>query len=1219
MPHTPTHEDPFAKYGAVFEPEETEAPPGSYESLREEFNPAPPQEDDPFARFGAVDEAAEIVPTSASAPEPLEPSDADPTLPGVQKAEREALSATRAALIQEGRWIRDKLAPDDPRRPRLEKSFVDRWVEQGFQEREEELGSRITFGATPVKDTAFKNQVQGLRRLEETAYRWAGIAQAGTLRALGKEEEALSLTRALNDFQEYNNILDRDSALGKKYGPLFGQIGSSLGVSTLSAGTGGVAGVAGMFGIESFSQGIEAAEAQGLSGKEQLQHAAIQSAITVGTTMVGGKLAERAGVSSGDSVVPFFGKAATELFTKTGLTKAAVAAGFEAGEEGVQTLLSSLEEVRAGVDENATDNLFDKVLTSASTGALVGTVAQLGSFAGQYDLKTGHYKKLMMGWAKRVKDNPVPAPKMQEAQQSKYVQDEQGRPLEKSVVAAELHVLNQLEQEIDAQFEKGGDAELKQVIFERTEDFNLANKEIAELNTRIENTPSKATRSRLKKRRAEVAKYASKIAQRLKADKASLESWKTEFESINKSEKEYIAEEKKRLQKQQKLEAAKGPPPETQTTPDGTVLPADGPIEVTDPVADPEKVTSPEGPNKFDRFKESLTRGRQEDVKKVREFLDLDKLPARESQSTEVAFELAQEQGLAEKALDMANMVLSTGRMLDNVQLAGLQLRYVDLASNLASNMEFLANNPNVGPEIVDAREATIQKASDEIDRLGEAWLRSSSETGAALQAQKRVLGLMYSPQRLMQKARKNKQDNLSVKEKDEVSRQAAAVEKAQKDLEDTRKEFDKGTDEFDRAEMHLASVTLEANAFIENFKPGGRWLDALDTVNGIGSFLTLSGDLIPFGRQGFATVSSNPIKMMRNLGSFFKPLMNLKVEDARLEAFRVERSIREMDNFRALSVDYGVPLMSQTTSYNQVEGSLAGRISQAIERLPGGKKLGLRNVPGVQFELAYRSWLNKTRFDMANLAFEQNKTLLDQEGGQAEMQTIIDNVMTMTGHNKGGLGEVGRVALIAPRWFLSRIAMPFKAGYHIPRGAWSAMTGQKNASRHISRQYARTIAGATVLSAAAEGLAGLLFGSENVSMERDPFNSDFGLLRVNDRVYDMTGGTGFVYRTLNKFRKGAIEAALGPDKERDADAGQILGSTLVGRFSPIARHSVAVLQSGVPIFEDEKLPMMEYALRNATFLSYQDIYDAAKDEGITHAFFESPMSLFGFGGRSVK
>ena len=226
---------------------------------------------------------------------------------------------------------------------------------------------------------------------------------------------------------------------------------------------------------------------------------------------------------------------------------------------------------------------------------------------------------------------------------------------------------------------------------------------------------------------------------------------------------------------------------------------------------------------------------------------------------------------------------------------------------------------------------------------------------------------------------------------------------------------------------------------------------------------------------------------------------------------------------------------------------------------------------------------------------------------------------MEATGHHKHGMGNYGHLVMTAPRWMLSRIALHPKGMYHVARAGKDYFKGQKSASEYIARQYVKGLMNTAISTGALQFGAGMMFGFDNVGLERNPFAEDFGYLRIFDLRFDVSGGTAFMFRQAARLRKGTSEAIFGDDKERDSDVGKAFGNTIASRFSPVGRDIGYLFQSQKPVGSNEKIGFAEYAIRNMTWLTYQGIVDAALKEDYTEMALMGVFESFGSSGHAVK
>ncbi len=1279
--------DIFAEFGA--EPVLENEPAESIEDLTNEMAPPKPEPSvaDIFAGFGA---------------EPVEPSPvetpAEPVKPAFES--KMGLDKDLSAMRAEHKMLTE-MDQNSPTVRRLQAGFGDRWAELQKQMELEELGQTITLDGKPIGDLPnFNQQIIPLRAAGEAAARWMGTFKTTALRVAGREQEALDNTRALNMLQRYNSLLNEDSVLGKTAGPLFGEIASTIGVGTLSGVSSGPLGVAGYFALDSFNNSIEEGVTNNLSPKETAVHATVNAAVTFGTVLGGGALAKKMGGTAGEGIEMYVGRATEKLFSKAGLTKLAVTQGIESFEEGFETLASGIEGVRAGTTDGET--ILDDTLRAATMGAVVGGGSHLGTRAAsalQYSPNAEHMKSVLDGWVKRVKGNPVPeAPTVQESSKSNYGETPDGKFVDQRVVDQELHVLQELEKEINSQYEDGGAKELKQAIIERRELAKSNKQDVADL---IAQRPKMSPNQR---RNADIRldmlnQERTALEDGLATDHALLAEWEAEFEEVHRGEREFLDAELERISE---LKALPDPQPKVEAEPDAGTDTEAG----TKPEAKPEAEAKPAPPKASkvpeakgpDALKGAANSIKNRDVNKVRDFFGLENIPSRKRQSNAESLVKAREQGLPDRALEMAHNSLETGELMTDVQTAGVQIAYVQKFDDLEISNTLLSSEPDAHQDVITRRERHNNELLNDIGIMTEALIKNGTELGAALQAQKRMLGESYSPERILAKAARRKakanpkpqkprkprdpnaevkprkprdpnaevkprkprkpgdnkprkkptedpvrkprgesgpgffvknEENLAAKLTPAEVKELMGLAQDVKDAAEMRGIFDKGTEEYNRADFKLAAAMTAYDQVMRGPSPGGKILAMVEAMNAFRMARTLSGDLVPIGRQGFITTFTQFGQSVENAKGFHKVLASLTADEAEYKAFISDRKLAELPNFHVLTKKYGVPLSSKHTKYNDVEGSVLARSGQALDALLPESVRKKRDklfektggVPLAQFEFAYQAWLNDTRVRMADIAYEANIDLLSQKGGEVEMQKIIDNVMMSTGHVKTNLGPVGQVFLTAPRYMLSRMFLPYKALQHMPKGLWDTVQGKKSSSRFIAGQMVHAMAGASALAVSMKEMAEVFYGEDAVELDWNPVSRGFGYMTINNWRFDMTGGTGFAIRIGNRALQGAAETlvpdALGgfDDGEAATDTSNIIGGVLEGRASPIARDVVYLTQNGVPAGEREEQALAEYILRSMTFLSWQHAHKVLIDQGVPKAVAPTMLEMYGFGG----
>lgn len=1148
-----------------------------------------------------------------------------------------------------------KIPVGDPQGDKLKDEWMKKWTQVQGDKRQDELARKLTFGFGTMSGERWGKNPQVNRRIQQ-GIMGLGATIAGSFARLGNEDEAAGYYAQLNnDLGEYNNLLDRKT--NYDLGPLVGDVIASLTSSSIAtASTGGVLGMASVNGLETFER--EMLAGKDLDPKERVVHAATAATIETGLTVAGGALAGKADVASGETIIPLVSKAASKLFTRTGLMKTATAALIEFGEEGGISLLSDLEAYRAGTNPDALETMWSDALTAGSTGMFVSSSIQATKGAGQYDLKTKHFNDVVRGWIDRLpkktktRTKPVEKTDPKTGQKSYvmesdhaqteaaakpevpgYVEGKAGIPIRKSELNKEVEALRLLEEEVVAQRATGGAVELEQLMHERTVDLANVDKEIKELETKQSKHAAFGKEHANTNERIKILTgYRKEIRKAVRKDKADLAQWKKGYEDTYKQERAFIDEELAQLTKLQEK------PDITEKILDSLTKPAEKKVDAktdTKAEAKPEEA-NPEMTNEtgavkptekaphpqrkaqtgiaqpmVDGMKRSMMRSRQEDMNKVREFFGRDKVDQRTERSD--VFEQAEAVRLEydKAAMDIATESLNKGTIIDSTRRAGLELAYFDKLREAVVHSKFLEDTPDIGNDAFDNRTRQIDRLKDEIDTLGMAMFKSASEAGATLRAQQRYIGKLVTPGIAKMRGKRNKGSDLTKKEEQVLTDTALAVQKASEDLVG----LERGSKEFDRADENLWLAELDHKGAIANLKPSNMVMGIVEKANAIGMARTLGGDLVPHGRQLYDVQFTNPKVVAKGVKSFYKTLMNLSVKDAETEAFKVERGIREMENFYVLNKTFGVPLKNRDTPHSEVEGNSMSRIRQSYG--------GLKSIPGEQFDIAYRTILNQARFEACDYAYRANKDLMDLPGGKEEMQAIIHFTLNTTGHTKADMGPFGRVTITSPRYLLSRFAVPAKGVYHMARGALSAanLGKRQHASEYIARKYATILGGHIVYQGMMKGIAAVLLGTAAVDWEwndLNPWSRTAGKMRAGGMTYDSGGGHAKFFRQASDVAGGAKEMWEGDDKIRDPSFIRTVGS--IGySASPVARAAAYLMGRGKPLGETEKITLAEYALRQATFLSWQTTYDVMKKDGFLPGVHATFMEQTGHSGNVSK
>ena len=1211
-----------------------------------------------------------------------------------------SLQQSRSALDQQGRFL-ETMDKTHPLFRKMKRDFTEAIVEQQKLEREQELADRITLDGVPISQTNFMEEPLLLRELEYGLQRFAGTFKSGYFQLTGQSKRAIDTTRALDDLQEYNNLINENSIFGKKAGPVIGKITSSLSQGSANAASGGLLGIASLFALDSFNTGLKDGVDAGLSPLDSVVHGTQTGAITFATTMAGGTIAQKLGVSSGDGIAPYLAATSSRLFSKQGLGKVALSGLVEGGESAVESVMQNIELIQSGIDPNAGERVISDLLSSGGIGILGGAIGQVADSKVSMDVEGRHFVDTMEGWVKRLKRQPKPELKSESKTQTpttpskadaeidtRYLVLEDGTLMKREQIEQDLHAASLLEQELIAQKESGGAQELRQILAEQEDAIDIARAGLKDVQRQIAVFAEDKSTPKFKNllgRREMLQNHIRAAKEPLLKSKQALQEWNQKFDTIHKEELQFISEELNRLADLDSL-----PSPTVSELAERYKTPTaqeQAQKQQAEGVASPEPKTKTEAPQieapagTPKSVREALRFADRTHVNTVREFFGLDNVPRRERQTNEFDFQKARELGFDVQALDIARESLQNNTLLDSVQIAGVQSAYVRTVDDISKMIDNFTQLKDTDSASISKFTADFEQKLSELDVLTLGMNKSSSEVGAALQAQKRMIAQVYSLDNAIKRARKLKGQPLTTEDlsilkstSEEVAAKAQAATSAEGQLQnrsseialarskqeaeirlgrdltpeelaeleqtaskvrtarDATKGLESETDIRDRADFELEEAIQNHNAAINNLAPpDANWLDAIEAVNAIGMAATLSGDLVPVGRQGFAQAFQNPRQTAQNVKAFFGAFNNLSVREARFQAFVQNRRLADLRNYVVLRDTYEVPILGNNTKFSDVEGSAIDRITQALATTPGAQTIAklvpekvkqvIRDLPGQQFEIAYKSWLNTHRMTMANLAFEQNKHLLSMPDGQKQMRTVINNVLNMSGHTKTDFGRGGRILLVAPKYLISRFAVPFKAMYHMPKGLLHTLQGRQSSSRWLAKQYTRTFVGAAVMAHVGEQVASLMFGNENAELDRDPTSSTFGMVRINNTYFDVTGGMATPIRlaaTLGKGAKKILLGSAGSPKTKTRDMIQTIGGILGYRASPVARASIFAAQEGKELGSNEVIGLAEYAVRNGTFLSWQQGVNSMKEDGLTTGLLSFAAGMFG-GGSFVK
>lgn len=351
---------------------------------------------------------------------------------------------------------------------------------------------------------------------------------------------------------------------------------------------------------------------------------------------------------------------------------------------------------------------------------------------------------------------------------------------------------------------------------------------------------------------------------------------------------------------------------------------------------------------------------------------------------------------------------------------------------------------------------------------------------------------------------------------------------------------------------------------------------------------LITSIDLSAPLRQGSVLSLANP----RLAAKSVVPM--LRAMRSEVNAKAIENDIKARPNFEKYEESglYLAPL-DETSRLSKREEAY---MSTLAEKFPGVRPS----------ERAYVTYLNKLRADTFDM-FEKSLPNAKPE----ELAAVADFINTATG--RGKLGATGERAaglltniFFSPRYLTSRVQMITGEPFYSQAGR----AGEARARKLVARtylQYAGTVTGIILL--AKQG------GAE---VETDPRHTDFLKLKSGNTVVDVLAGLQQAGTFLSRIATGKKITA--GDKEKDLTQPGFKGDTrlsvagdfLRGKAAPVP-GSIMNLLSGTDI-AGKPANLKTEAVRLTVPMSWPDVYQAAKEEGIPQGSAVFLMSLFGLG-----
>lgn len=382
------------------------------------------------------------------------------------------------------------------------------------------------------------------------------------------------------------------------------------------------------------------------------------------------------------------------------------------------------------------------------------------------------------------------------------------------------------------------------------------------------------------------------------------------------------------------------------------------------------------------------------------------------------------------------------------------------------------------------------------------------------------------------------------------------------------------------QAQRDMLKATIQAR--IDRMRPKTLGQKVAEVASVPRSLMT-SFDLSAPLRQGSVLTLANPRLGVKNIAPMLRAFA--KEETAQI----VENEIKARANYPDYEASklYLAPLNEISHLSKREEAFM----STLAERIPGVRAS----------ERAYVTYLNKLRAD----TFDMFKSQLPNATGE-ELAAVADFINTATGRGKlGATGERAATLLnnifFSPRYLTSRVQM--LAGEPLYRG--NARTRRLIARTYL--QYAGAVSGVVLLAKAS-----------GATVETDPNHTDFLKIKYGNKVFDVLAGLQQAGTFLSRMITGKKTSATG--NTSDLSAPKFGGGTrldlgvdfLRGKAAPVPGSAMNLL-SGKDLGGKPVTPQGE-AMKLLIPMSWPDVYQAAKEEGIPPASAIFLLSLFGVG-----
>lgn len=381
--------------------------------------------------------------------------------------------------------------------------------------------------------------------------------------------------------------------------------------------------------------------------------------------------------------------------------------------------------------------------------------------------------------------------------------------------------------------------------------------------------------------------------------------------------------------------------------------------------------------------------------------------------------------------------------------------------------------------------------------------------------------------------------------------------------------------------------------AVLKQRSAGIKTMDKLVEVLNVRKAFMSSFDMSAIFRQAIVTTLAHPIRSIKNIPRTFHYMFSEDYFKGAMESIQSSK-------FYPLAQKNGLAI---NPSYASAVRTLKGLAAK--EELFQTNLLARMKVIGIPIrasERAYVGFLNKTRMDVfEDLAQKIIKQGYNPTENPQVFRDLAKMINSITG--RGDLGKtLNEIAPIlnttfwSPRFVKSRLDIFYHTfnpwGYSAP----------------VQKEFYKTMVRYSASVMTILGMAKMA----GADVETNPLSSDFCKIRIDDTRYDITGGMcqyiTLVARAVSGKTKGVDNKMI-----RDVIPKDVLETFTSNKLSPDASliwHWIT-RQSEY----GEKGFHLSTEIKNSMPIIFQDIRDAAKEEGLIPALVEQGVpSFFGIG-----